>query len=108
MKQSNQEKAKKLLRPYRAKIDRLDAKLIKLLGDRFRIVEKVASIKIKHDIPAFLGGRVIEVRENAVRHAKKYGIDEVFMRTLYTMIIYQSCATEDLIKHREKTRTKKK
>ena len=98
MKERNQDLAKKKLKPYRKAIDELDAKILELFGQRFAVVRKVAKIKIDNNIPAFIGDRVDEVRENAVRLAKKHNIDPAFMRTLYTLLIYQSCATEDEIK----------
>ena len=106
MKEKKQELIKKTLKPYRRKIDRLDDKIYALLGQRFDVVRKVAKIKIKNDIPAFIGDRVDEVRNRAVAGGKKYGIDPDFMHTLYTLIIYESCATEDLIKLKEKRRKK--
>jgi chorismate mutase-like protein len=97
---------KKTLKPYRAEIDSIDDQILKLLGRRFAVVKKVAKVKIKHDIPAFLGDRVAQVRERAAEQGPKYGIDPEFLRTLYTLIIYQSCATEDLIKHAAKLKRK--
>lgn len=88
-----------VLKKHRLKIDKIDAQLLKLLGDRFDVVRDVAKVKIKHDIPAFLGGRVNEVRNNAVKLGILYGIDPDFVRTLYTMLIYQSCAEEEVLKH---------
>lgn len=88
-----------VLKKHRQKIDKIDAQLLKLLGDRFDVVRDVAKVKVKHDIPAFLGGRVNEVRNNAVKLGILYGIDPDFVRTLYTMLIYQSCAEEEVLKH---------
>ncbi|MBI1214725.1 MAG: hypothetical protein GC185_02775 [Alphaproteobacteria bacterium] len=102
MKDDNQAFIAKKLKPFRKEIDKLDAELMKLLGKRFGIVRKVAKVKIEHDIPSFLGGRVDEVRENAVAHGLKYGIDPQFVRTMYTLMIYQSCALEDSLKHEAK------
>lgn len=102
MKESSPDFIKKTLKPYRAQIDKIDDQLVKLLGERFGIVRKVAKVKIKHDIPAFLGDRVAEVKERAAAQGPKYGIDPEFLRTLYTLIIYQSCATEDLLKYEAK------
>ena len=98
MKESKQQQIKRLLKPYRAEIDRIDDSILELLGKRFGVVRKVARVKIKHDIPSYLGDRVKEVRERNATRADKYGIDPEFLRTFYTMLIYQSCATEDLIK----------
>lgn len=104
MKERNQERAKKILKPYRIQIDKLDEQILKLLGARFGIVRKVAKIKAKQELPSFLHDRVEEVRNRAVRIGKKYGIDPAFVYGLYSAIIYQSCATEDVIK----TKLKKK
>lgn len=98
MKKSNPDTTKILLAPFRKEIDKIDDQILKLLGQRFGVVRKVAKVKIKHDIPAFLGDRVTQVRERAAINGLKYGIDPDFMRTLYTFIIYQSCAIEDLAK----------
>lgn len=110
MNQKNQDLAPKILKSHRLKIDKLDKQILSLLGERFGIVRKVADLKLKHDISGFIGPRVEEVRDNAVALARKYGIDEKFARTLYTMIIYESCATEDMIKlaRYKKNRGKKK
>jgi chorismate mutase-like protein len=106
MKKSSPDFIKKTLKPYRNQIDRLVDQILKLLGQRFGVVRKVAKVKIKHDIPAFLGDRVAQVKERAAAQGPKYGIDPEFLRTLYTLIIYQSCATEDLIKYETKQKKK--
>lgn len=100
MKESNQEQVKKLLKPHREKIDALDNQILKLLGQRFAVVKKVAQIKVKHGIPSFLHDRVVEVQDRTAKLGKKYGIDTAFVRMLYSTIIYQSCAMEDGIKRK--------
>lgn len=102
-------KFQKVLKPYRLAIDRIDDKILKLLGDRFAIIRTVAGIKINNDFPAFIGDRVEQVRDRATAQAVQYGMDPDFIRTLYTVLIYQSCATEDLIKqaHRKKLQQRK-
>jgi len=98
MKESNQQRAKKILKPYRKQIDDLDDQILKLLGTRFGVIRKVAKIKIKYDLPSFLHDRVEEVRDRCVAMGKKYGIEPQFIYVLYSAIIYQSCATEDGIR----------
>ncbi|MEZ0260979.1 MAG: chorismate mutase [Alphaproteobacteria bacterium] len=107
MKESNPDFIKKVLKPHRAQIDKIDAQLIKLLGKRFGVVKKVADVKIKHNIPAFLGDRVEQVKRQAAEQGAQYGIDEEFIRTLYTLIIYQSCALEDAMKGHAAKKKKK-
>ncbi|MBI3440380.1 MAG: chorismate mutase [Proteobacteria bacterium] len=102
MQESNQKRAARLLKPYRKQIDALDNRILKLLGQRFAIVRKVAKIKTEHNLPSFMYGRVMEVREKSVKLAKNYGIDPRFIYHLYSSIIYYSCAVEDAIKAKQK------
>ncbi|MDD9900118.1 MAG: chorismate mutase [Alphaproteobacteria bacterium] len=109
MNQSRQKEIARLLATQRKKIDALDDKLMKLMADRFRVVEEVARIKTENDIPAYLGDRVRQVRERNAKTGKKYGIDPEFVRTLYTLVIFQSCAVEEGIKFKlTKTKAAKK
>ncbi len=110
MKESDQQRAKKLLKPYRKQLDKLDSQILKLLGTRFGVIRKVAKIKTKYDLPSFLHDRVEEVRNSRVALGKKYGINPQFVYALYSAIIYQSCGLEDEIKSslkKKKTRKKK-
>jgi len=107
MKESNQQRAAKLLKPHRVQIDKIDAQLLKLLGRRFDVVRKVAEIKVKYDLPSFLHDRVEEVRNTRVAQGKKYGIDPHFLYALYSSIIYQSCGLEDGIKSAKLKKKKK-
>ena len=111
MKESNQQRAAKILKPYRKQLDELDQKFIKLLAQRFGIIRKVAKIKTKYELPSFLHDRVEEVRNTRVALGKKYGINPQFMYALYSAIIYQSCGLEDEIKTKllsKKKRPKKR
>lgn len=97
------------LRPFRGKIDALDDQIMALLAKRFAIVRQVGALKAAHDFPSYLSDRVVEVRERNAAAGKKYGIDPDFVRMLYNLIIYQSCAEEDIIKHaRRQKRAKAK
>lgn len=108
MKESSDDFIKKALKTHRKQIDSIDDKILKLLGQRFGVVRRVAKVKIKHDIPSFLGDRVAEVKNRAAAQGPKYGIDPEFLRTLYTLIIYQSCALEDTLKAAAKKPKKRK
>lgn len=87
------------LRPFRGKIDALDDKIMALLAKRFGIVRQVGELKSRLNFPSYISDRVVEVRERNAAAAAKYGIDPDFTRMLYSLIIYQSCAEEDIIKH---------
>lgn len=96
------------LRPFRGKIDALDDKIMALLAKRFAIVRQVGELKAAHNFPSYISDRVVQVRERNAATGKKYGIDPDFVRMLYSLIIYQSCAEEDIIKHARRQRLAKK
>ena len=98
------EDLKRRLKPFRRRIDALDDKIIALLGKRFGIVRAVGELKAQHNFPSYISDRVVEVRERNAAHGAKYGIDPDFVRMLYSLIIYQSCAEEDIIKHAHRNR----
>ena len=114
MKKRNQASVKKVaktdikaaLRPFRGRIDALDDQIVALLGKRFGIVRRVAELKAAHDFPSYISDRVVKVRERNAKTGQKYGIDPDFMRMLYSLVIYQSCAVEDMIKYARKSKKK--
>lgn len=87
-----------LLKPYRARIDALDDKIVDMLVERAGIIAEVGHLKAREGIPAILQDRVDQVRErNAARAAEK-GLDPDLVRALYTMLIQWSCDLEEQIK----------
>lgn len=106
MKERNQALAAKIIPGFRKRIDALDVELLKLVGERFDIMREVAKIKHKNGVAAFLPDRVNEVRDNAMRHGRKYGIPPHFVQAMYTLMIYESCALEDVLMAKKKA-TKK-
>jgi chorismate mutase len=98
MKESNQQRIQRIMKPFRKEIDDLDDQIMKLLGKRYGVIRKVAKFKHKNGLPSFFHDRVEEVRNRNVAAAKKYGIKPEFIYTLYSTIIYQSCGLEDEIK----------
>jgi chorismate mutase len=98
MKESNQQRAAKILKPYRKQLDDLDNQILKLLGKRFGIIRKVAKAKAKYELPAFLYDRVEEVRNSRMAQGKKYGINPALVYMLYSAIIFESCGMEDEMK----------
>ena len=93
--EAKQAEAAVLLKTHRQSIDDLDDQIMDLLGKRFAIVREVAQIKAKNGIPSYLSDRVIEVRERNAQKGQSLGIDPEFVRMMYTLMIYQSCAEED-------------
>lgn len=84
-----------ILKPYRVKIDSLDEKIVALLVEREQVINKVAEIKCRENIPPVLPARVDQVRENAVEMAVKQGGNEHYMREIYRKIIDLSCGIEE-------------
>jgi 4-amino-4-deoxychorismate mutase len=87
-----------ILKPYRARIDALDDKIVDLLVERIGIITEVGHLKAGEGIPAILPDRVVEVRERAAARAAEKGLDPELVRSLYTILIDYSCALEDVIK----------
>lgn len=86
-----------ILKPYRARIDELDQKILQLLRERYDVIEEVAALKGREGIEAVLPDRVKEVEDNAARMAREKGLDEAFIRQLYEQLVAHSCALEDKI-----------
>ncbi len=108
MNKRNQPDIKTILKPFRIQIDAIDDDIMKLLKKRFGVVRQVARIKAEKDLPSYISDRVVQVRERNATTGKKYGIDPDFVRMLYSLIIYQSCAEEDIMKYEYKSKQKKK
>lgn len=109
MKEVGQEKALKQLKAYRKEIDKLDDQIIKLLGKRVKVVNKVAALKVKSGIPSFIINRVIEVIERATKVGVRHGVSKEFIRDMYRSMIMHACILEeDLMKKQKKAKSKKK
>lgn len=86
-----------ILKPYRRKIDDIDAQIIALLRARYDVIAEVGHLKAREGIAAVLPERVEEVRENAIRIARQSNLDADFIGRLYAQLIDHSCALEDSI-----------
>ncbi len=84
-----------ILKPYRTRINALDEEIIKLLRQRYDVIEEVGALKAREGIDATLPDRVDEVRERAASIAAELGMDEDFIRRLYAQLIEHSCNLED-------------
>lgn len=87
-----------ILKPYRARIDALDDRIVDLLVERIGVITEVGHLKAREGIPSILPDRVIEVRERAASRATAKGLDPELVRKLYTILIDYSCALEEEIK----------
>lgn len=84
-----------LLQTYRRRIDRLDDQIVRLLAERYGIIEEVAAIKAEHGIASVLPDRVTEVIERNANSAAALGLDPDLVRRLYSLMIDEACALED-------------
>jgi 4-amino-4-deoxychorismate mutase len=86
-----------ILKPYRKRINDLDAQILELLRQRYDVIEEVGHLKAREGINSVLPDRVDEVRERAAAMAAAMGLDEEFIRHLYAQLIDHSCAREEQI-----------
>ena len=93
----NAKDIKEIMKPYRARIDDIDAQIIDLLRKRYDVIEEVGVLKTNEGIAPVLQDRVDEVRERAASMAAEKGMDEAFIRDLYAQLIKHCCDLEQTI-----------
>ncbi len=92
-----------ILKPYRARIDDVDNRIVDLLVERIGIIREVGHLKAEMGIPAILQDRVDQVRERNAQRAEEKGLDPDLVRALYTTLINYSCDLEEQIKAAKKS-----
>jgi chorismate mutase-like protein len=85
------------LSEFRRRVNSLDENLLELLGERFDICREVARYKRAERIPMMQSARVQEVKERCAQLGIKRRLDPEFVTKLYTLIIEESCRTEEQI-----------
>ncbi|MFA7208997.1 MAG: chorismate mutase [Parcubacteria group bacterium] len=83
--------ADKDLVKLRAKIDGIDARIFKLLEERFAVVEKVGKYKTRNNLPVRNAGREKEIIAEKMKNS---GLDGKFIRSFYKIIFNQSYKIE--------------
>ncbi len=71
-----------VLKPYRARIDAIDDKIIDLLAERLNIVREVGAIKAREKIDLIQWGRVDEVRERCAARGPVKGVNPDMVRKI--------------------------
>jgi len=71
----------------RREIDAVDARLVALLAERFRIVERVVAVKKRDRLPANIPERVEEVVEAARSLAQAEGLPADLAETLWRAMV---------------------
>ena len=87
--------SQKNLAPLRQKIDALDEELVKLIAQRFRVVDQVIEIKRNSNVPASIPERIEQVVQNAIEKSKDSGVPEVTIERLWRLLIAETIAYEE-------------
>jgi chorismate mutase len=88
------------LRKFRASIDNLDAALIHILAERFRITKAVGEYKATHALPPADPARELKQVERLRAKAAEAELDPDFAEKLLNFII------REVIRHHEQARGK--
>ncbi len=80
------EEAARLLDEYRQQIDSLDIRILDILNDRTRIVEKIGAVKREAELPVYEPKREDAVYRNVLDH-NQGPLSESAVRRLFERII---------------------
>ncbi|HET9154634.1 MAG TPA: chorismate mutase [Solirubrobacterales bacterium] len=83
------------LEPFRRRLDEIDERIAKLLGERLDICRDVAVYKSEHEIPMMQPDRVKLVRERYLDRGAEVGLPEEFTAQLFELLIATTCKLED-------------
>lgn len=87
--------SQKNLAPLRQKIDALDEELVKLIVQRFGVVDQVIEIKRNTKLPASIPERIEQVVQNAIEKSKDGGVPEVTIERIWRLLIAETIAYEE-------------
>lgn len=83
------------LAPFRARLDALDAQIVRLLGERFEVCREVASYKSEHEIEMMQPQRVQQVRARYLERGGQAALPPDFTESLFELLIGATCKLED-------------
>jgi len=75
---------------YRDLINNIDLELIKLLSARMRLSQKIASIKLKNNLPVFDSQREDQVKSKLTTVSSRYRLRKDFILKIFTLIMGES------------------
>jgi 4-amino-4-deoxychorismate mutase len=81
----------------RAELDAIDERFLEVLRARIEKCVDIGHFKREHEVPMMQPHRIGIVQERAARFGEKHGIDQVFLRNLYDLIIAETCRVEDQV-----------
>ncbi|MGN6371442.1 MAG: chorismate mutase [Solirubrobacteraceae bacterium] len=83
------------LAPFRKRLDAIDDRIARLLGERLDICREVARYKSEHDIPMMQPHRVEAVRARYLQRGAEVNLPEDFTARLFELLIETTCRLED-------------
>lgn len=83
------------MQDLRSAIDAVDARLVALLADRRRYIDRAIELKPAEGMPARIESRVEEVVRNVRAHAAGAGLDPVLVEEMWRLLIDWSIAREE-------------
>jgi chorismate mutase len=83
------------LEPFRERLDALDERIARLLGERFEVCREIALYKREHGIPMMQPGRVEEVRARYLERGAEVRLPADFTAALFELMIAATCRLED-------------
>ncbi len=83
------------LDPYRRRLDELDDRIARLLGERFDVCREVALYKRAHAIPMMQPERVAAVRARYLERGAQVRLPADFTAALFELLIGATCQLED-------------
>ena len=83
------------MEPYRRRLDGLDDKIARLLGERFEVCREIARFKLAEGIPMMQPQRVAEVRERYLARGAEANLPAEFCADLFDLLIAATCKEED-------------
>lgn len=86
-----------ILEMHRKKIDSLDETLIKVLGERERIVKEIGFYKAKNNIPPLQASRFQQILDKAIRAGKEEGLSEEFITEFLHALHRESLRIEEKV-----------
>ncbi len=87
--------AARALEALRARLDRLDERLLDTLHRRLECCTEIAHVKRRHEVAMMQPHRIELVQRRAARYAAEHGIDPSFLHRLYELVIAETCRLED-------------
>lgn len=85
------------LEALRARLDGIDGQLLDVVRQRLDCCGAIGHYKKRHAIPMMQPHRIGIVQLRAEDFAMKHGLSAKFFRTLYELIIEETCRLEDEI-----------